>query len=185
VRFDRVPTGGTLTPAGCVIDNDASFDSCAVASDGLDNATTVAPSADGVSVYVAAQADDAIARFDRALVPEPPPVGPSADPPAADPPPADPPPAAPCDTEPPETTITKTPKRKTGRRKAKYRFESDEPGSSFECKLDKKPFQVCSSPYKKVALAFGTHRFRVHAIDPAGNPDPTDATFRWKVRRPD
>ena len=172
VRFDRNPAGGALTPAGCVIDNDASFDSCAVSSDGLDDATAVTVSPDGLSVYTAAQADDAIARFDRALVPDPPPV---------DPPPVDPPP----DTDPPETTITKTPKKKTERRKGKFRFESDEPGSSFQCKVDQKAFQACSSPFKKVALRFGKHKFRVHAIDPAGNLDPSDAKFGWKVRRPD
>ena len=179
MRFDRAATGA-LTAAGCVIDNDASFDSCAITADGLDSATTASVSADGRSVYVAAQTDDAIVRFDRALVPDPTPV----DPPTG-PPPTDPPLTAPSDTDPPETTITKTPKRKTSRRKAKYRFESDESGSSFECKLDRKPFQACSSPYKKVALAFGKHRFRVHAIDLAGNADPTDATYKWKVRRPD
>ena len=75
VAFARDTVGGALTPAGCVIDNDASFDSCAVSSDGLDDASEVTVSPDRRSVYTAAQTDDAVARFDRALIPDPPPPG--------------------------------------------------------------------------------------------------------------
>ena len=65
VRFDRDPETGTLTPAGCIDDNDTGTDTCAQSADGLDGAQSVAVSADGKSVYVAAEGDGALVRFDR------------------------------------------------------------------------------------------------------------------------
>lgn len=64
VRFDRAG-GGALTAQGCIDDNDFSADTCAVSADGLDNAIGVAVTPDNRSVYVAANGDDALARFDR------------------------------------------------------------------------------------------------------------------------
>jgi hypothetical protein len=40
----------------------------------------------------------------------------------------------------------------------------------------------CSSPYT-VKVKKGNHNFRVKAIDPAGNTDPTPATDSWKVKK--
>jgi hypothetical protein len=81
---------------------------------------------------------------------------------------------------PPETTITKRPKKKTEKRKAKFRFVANPAdGAAFECKLDKKRFKSCDSPYKKRARP-GKHRFKVRAtVD--GVTDPTPAKFKWKV----
>jgi hypothetical protein len=100
--------------------------------------------------------------------------------------------AAPCptkgqpdpygETDPPETTIDKKPKKKTGSRRAKFKFSSDEPGSTFECKLDRKDFKSCTSPYNK-KVGRGKHTFRVRAIDAAGNVDPTPAKYKWTVKR--
>jgi hypothetical protein len=92
------------------------------------------------------------------------------------------PPAA--DKTPPETTITKAPKKKSFKRKAKLEFSSSEPGSTFLCKLDKKPAQPCTSPLKTKKLKPGKHHFEVAATDAAGNPDPSPATAKWKVKRP-
>ncbi len=90
----------------------------------------------------------------------------------------------PCaDTAPPETTIDKGPKKRTEKRKAKFRFSSSEAGSSFQCKLDRKPFKRCDSPFRKKVKAGKKHKFRVRAIDAAGNVDPTPAKRKWKVRR--
>jgi hypothetical protein len=93
----------------------------------------------------------------------------------------DPPPAA-SDKEPPETTITKAPKRKSFKRKAKFAFASDEPGSTFECRLDKGGFQPCGASAKFKVKA-GKHKLFVRATDSAGNVDTTPASAKWKVRK--
>jgi len=83
----------------------------------------------------------------------------------------------------PVTTITKRPPNKTRKHRVKFRFVSSEPGSSFRCKLDRRPFEPCESPKKLRRLKKGKHRFKVRAIDAAGNPDPTPAKDRFKVLR--
>ena len=85
---------------------------------------------------------------------------------------------------PPETTILKGPKGKVAARNAKFKFASSDPGSTFECKLDRKPFRKCKSPKKYKNLKPGRHVFRVRAIDAAGSVDPTPAKRRWRVVRP-
>lgn len=80
----------------------------------------------------------------------------------------------------PNTQLKKHPPKQTTKRKAKFTFASTEAGSSFECKLDKKPFRACSSPFnKKVGL--GSHKFQVRAVDAQGKADPSPAVFSWKV----
>ncbi len=94
----------------------------------------------------------------------------------------------PADTKPPETEITKSPKKrlklKPGKKKAKakFSFASSEGNSTFECRVDKKPFAACTSP-RTVKLKKGKHTFQVAATDSAGNTDPTPAKFRVKVVR--
>ena len=85
------------------------------------------------------------------------------------------------ENDPPQTTITKKPKKKTTKRTAKFKFTSDEAGSTFQCKLDRKKFKSCDSPYKKKVKP-GKHKFQVRAIDPAGNVDPSPAKYRWRVK---
>jgi len=85
------------------------------------------------------------------------------------------------DTTAPNTTIEKGPKKKTHSHKAKFKFSSNEPGSSFQCKLDRKPFKSCTSPKKYANLKPGRHKFQVRGIDAAGNTDSTPATRKWKV----
>jgi hypothetical protein len=80
----------------------------------------------------------------------------------------------------PETKITKRPQNRLTKSKAKYKFTSNEPGSEFECKLDRKPYRPCSSPRKYKARA-GKHKFRVRAIDLAGNVDPTPAKDKFRA----
>jgi hypothetical protein len=96
-------------------------------------------------------------------------------------PPAPPTPPTIGDTTPPETTITKHPKKVTANPKVKFKFTSNEPGSTFECKLDKKAFKPCESPYKKTVKADAKHKFKVRATDAAGNTDTTPAKFKWTV----
>ncbi len=102
------------------------------------------------------------------------------------------------DTPPPETEITKGPKKKvkTKKKKAKAKFEftaSEAPevavgnsGFSFECELDEKGFEPCTSPDKlkvKAKRKAKKHTFRVRATDQRGKTDPTPAERKWKVKR--
>jgi hypothetical protein len=94
-------------------------------------------------------------------------------------PPVPPPPPTP-DTTPPETTISAGPGKRVDHGKARFRFDSSEAGSSFECKLDKKKFKSCSPPKSYKRLDAGKHRFRVRATDAAGNVDATPAKCKWR-----
>ena len=86
------------------------------------------------------------------------------------------------DTKPPKTKITKKPKKKTSSHKARFRFTSNEAGSSFECKLDKGRWKGCSSPKKYKGLDQGKHRFKVRATDTSGNRDKSPAKYRWRIK---
>ena len=104
------------------------------------------------------------------------------------PPPGTPPPGGmpPPDSVAPQTKITDRPTNKVRMEKRKaavqFGFLSNEGGATFECKLDKKPWTPCSSP-KSYRARLGRHTFRVHAIDAAGNVDPTPDRDRFKVIR--
>ncbi|HEX5609899.1 MAG TPA: Ig-like domain-containing protein [Solirubrobacterales bacterium] len=82
----------------------------------------------------------------------------------------------------PGTALTKMPAKRTRKRSAKFVFGSDQPGATFECKLDRKPFKACGSPFKKKKLRPGRHSFQVRAIGAGGLVDPTPATYRWRIR---
>ncbi len=81
----------------------------------------------------------------------------------------------------PQTKITKGPKAKTHATTVKFRFSSSEAGSTFQCKLDRKPVKRCSSPKKYKGLKVGKHVFKVWATDAAGNKDPTPAKKKFKI----
>ena len=104
------------------------------------------------------------------------------EPPAPAPDPGPPPdPGRAPDTDPPETTITKDAPKRTDRTQVKFKFASDEPGSTFACKLDRKRFKTCDSPEKLKRLDQGKHKFKVRATDPAGNVDTSPAKDRFRV----
>lgn len=95
----------------------------------------------------------------------------------------------PCpDTDPPETEITKRPADKSTKPRAAFKFSSDDPGATFECKLkgtglkkQVKQFHDCDSPRRYKHLDQGEFKFKVRAIDAAGNIDPTPAKDKFKV----
>lgn len=62
----------------------------------------------------------------------------------------------------------------------RFKFISSEPGSKFECKLDRQKFKPCKSPkiYKK--LKPGKHVFKVRAVK-GKNVDPTPAKRKFRV----
>jgi len=81
----------------------------------------------------------------------------------------------------PQTKISKGPKARSSSRIAKFKFSSTEAGSTFECKLDRKPFKKCRSPQKYKRLKPGKHVFKVRATDAAGNTDRTPAVRKFTV----
>ena len=103
-------------------------------------------------------------------------------PPPANPPPPPPPPPA-VDRKAPNTAITKRVPRSTKSRNATFRFRSTEARSTFQCKLDKKPFGPCRSPKAYRRLKRGKHTFQVRARDRAGNVDRSPAKATWTIRK--
>lgn len=103
--------------------------------------------------------------------------------PVSEPPPvtgaSGPPPRQPA----PKTSLRKHPPKRTKNRLAKFIFGSDEAGSSFECKLGRKPFKHCRSPFKR-KVKIGRHAFKVRAVNADGVRDETPAAFRWRVLQP-
>ncbi len=87
------------------------------------------------------------------------------------------------DGAPPDTKITKAPKAKTHATTVRFKFSSNETGSTFKCSLDGKKFRPCTSPKQYKALRPGKHVFKVEAIDAAGNVDLTPPTKKFKVVR--
>jgi hypothetical protein len=82
----------------------------------------------------------------------------------------------------PETQITFGPSFKTRKRRLVFRFTdaTEQPGSSFYCRLDRRRWQGCSSPKLLKGLRLGRHVFRVKARNALGtwDPNPTKRAFR-------
>lgn len=86
----------------------------------------------------------------------------------------------------PRTRITMGPGVKTRRRKAVFRFtdtSGDPPGTTFLCKVDRRKWGQCHSPFKLKRLGFRRHILRVRAIDLAGNAEAKGAKRSFKVLR--
>ncbi len=101
-------------------------------------------------------------------------------------PPPPPPPPPPLDRKAPRTKVTAHPAkllRTAGRhRRVVFRFASSERGSTFRCKLDRKPYRSCTSP-RAYNVGLGRHTVRIFAIDAAGNADSSPALFHFRLRR--
>lgn len=80
----------------------------------------------------------------------------------------------------PNATLRGKPPRRTHDRTPTFRFGADEPGATFECKLDHKPYRPCRSPFTTKSLAIGPHRFQVRARS-GSEVDPTPASWRFRV----
>lgn len=107
-------------------------------------------------------------------------------PPPLPPTPPAPPQPPPPDRTPPRTSLQSHPPkllRIAGRhRRVAFRFASNEPGSSFRCKLDRKPYRRCASP-RIYTVGLGRHAVRIVAVDAAGNADRTPVLFRFRLVR--
>jgi len=84
------------------------------------------------------------------------------------------------DAKAPATKLTEAP-NEFSNGDDRFEFASSEKQSSFECKLDDGAYEACSSPKAYPRLDDGAHRFRVRAIDRAGNSDPSPASRKWTV----
>jgi hypothetical protein len=90
-----------------------------------------------------------------------------------------------ADTTPPQTTILSHPPDPSESSTAAFTYESSEPGSTFECRLDGAPFASCpAAGISYAGLANGSHAFEVRAIDAAANVDPTPAGYSFDVAAP-
>jgi len=85
------------------------------------------------------------------------------------------------DTSAPKTRIVKGAPNESKKTKLNFKFKSSEPQSTFECKLDQRKWEPCRSPQRVKGLDEGEHKFKVRAIDPAGNVDPSPAKDKFKV----
>ncbi len=83
---------------------------------------------------------------------------------------------------PPETRIKKGPK-KTRKARPKFKFTSTDPNATFKCKLDKRKFVACRSPFRTPKLRPGKHKLKVRAIG-VGGTDATPAVRKFRVLPP-
>lgn len=108
--------------------------------------------------------------------------------------PIPPPPPAPVVTPKPKLARDRTPPRtrllarppallftSKARRRVVLRFAANEASSSFQCRLDKLPYQRCKSP-RAYSLVLGKHRIQIRAVDRSGNVDRTPALVKVRVR---
>lgn len=82
---------------------------------------------------------------------------------------------------PPDTTITSAPPDPDSSTTATFAFTASQAGGTFLCQLDGLAFTPCTSPHSYSALSEGRHRFRVKAVNSAGQSDPTAASHVWSV----
>lgn len=89
------------------------------------------------------------------------------------------------DRTPPNTKIVLAPADPSEDPGPAFTYASTELGSSFQCRLDDRPFGACPSssisfPPKKN----GRHVFRVRAVDRAGNVDEVPDSHAWTIAAP-
>jgi hypothetical protein len=82
----------------------------------------------------------------------------------------------------PDTKLDKKPKDRTRKKRVTYEFSSTDPAATFECKLDDRPRESCTSP-ETYRVKKGKHEFEVRAVDAAGNVDQTPAEDSFKVKK--
>lgn len=80
----------------------------------------------------------------------------------------------------PETTIDSGPSDGPATT-VQFEFSSNEPGSTFEGRMDSGAWTTMLSPKQYTGMAPGMHHFEVRAIDPSGNVDDTPDMFMWTV----
>ncbi len=79
----------------------------------------------------------------------------------------------------PDTSLKST---KIMKREVTFKFGSNEAGSTFLCKLDKKAFAGCRSPKTYKNLTSGKHKFQVKARDAQGSLDPAPVLKKFSIK---
>ncbi len=114
----------------------------------------------------------------------PPGTPPNPNPPAAEA--SSSPPPIRADRKPPRTRLLHRPARRVftrhGWRRVAFALGSNEAGSRFRCRIDRRPFRPCGSP-RAFNVRLGRHLFRAYAIDAASNRDRSPVVYRFAVRR--
>jgi hypothetical protein len=88
--------------------------------------------------------------------------------------------------EPPETIGLKGPTKIRRGKPAVFRFGSSEPGGTFMCRVDRKAWKPCASPFRLKTTGLGParkHRFSVYAVDSTGIPDATPLSRGFSLER--
>lgn len=79
-----------------------------------------------------------------------------------------------------DTLLRRKPPHRTHDRTPTFRFTASDDGASFECKLDRRPYRSCRSPFTARPLKAGRHRFLVRARS-GGEVDSTPASWRFRI----
>ncbi|MFL5348871.1 MAG: adventurous gliding motility protein AgmC [Hyalangium sp.] len=85
----------------------------------------------------------------------------------------------------PDTVIDETsePRNPSNSPDATFRFSGAGEGGKYSCNLDGTVVSCDSGTKSYTGLRDGEHVFSVYAVDAAGNPDPTPASYQWVVDR--
>jgi hypothetical protein len=83
----------------------------------------------------------------------------------------------------PQVKITFGPAFKTRLRRPVFRFAdmTGQPGTRFYCRVDKRPWQGCTSPVKVKKVKLGRHVFAVKAVNALGTPGASPLKRAFKV----
>ena len=79
-----------------------------------------------------------------------------------------------------DTFLRSKPPHRTQDRTPTFRFAATDDGAHFECKLDRRPYRSCRSPFTTRRLRQGKHRFLVRARS-GGEVDASPASWRFRV----
>lgn len=89
------------------------------------------------------------------------------------------------DCDPPETSINGGPTGATDDQTPTFDLVSDEPNSTFECRVDGAAFAPCSTPFTTAPLSDASHTVEARATDESGNVDPSPASRTFTVEAVD
>jgi hypothetical protein len=81
----------------------------------------------------------------------------------------------------PRTELKRKPPRRTSDRTPSFGFGASAPQATFQCKLDRRPFRACRSPFTAPPLALGRHVFEVRARASSGKLDGSPARWAFRV----